>query len=266
MTVYRILTLNLKTDLPFTRGQRLFSHRIHSIEEMIRWHDPDLIGVQELTEEMLPHMDKLMETYTFYGRGRNRDGIHFADERNCILYKKDRFEFLHGGTFWLSDTPDVQGSRYPTSIYPRIATWAVLKDRETGEVFTFANTHLDHLLTNTKFKQVIVLKKQMMKKKEGSFLAMTGDFNTYLSSSALQALLDRDNPLDLEDTDPENAGSTIRGFVESTTTHYLPIDHIFLSRSCHVINSRVLKSLYMGNYPSDHAPVLTVFDSPGASK
>ena len=53
MTVYRILTLNLKTDLPFTRGQRLFSHRIHSIEEMIRWHDPDLIGVQELTEEML---------------------------------------------------------------------------------------------------------------------------------------------------------------------------------------------------------------------
>ena len=77
------MTFNLQTDLPYYYGDLLFKNRFRSILAIIRYYNPDIIGVQELSEDMLPMLDELNDTYVFYGHSRNRQSA-FANERCCI--------------------------------------------------------------------------------------------------------------------------------------------------------------------------------------
>lgn len=234
MTAYKVMTLNLKTDLPMTHGDSLFENRAGSIEAMIQYYDPDWIGVQELCDSMIPLLPRLSDRYVFYGRARNRSSS-FADERCCILYRKDRFEMLKGETFWLSAYPEVSGSRSGGSIYPRIATLAVLRDLKTDTVFTACNTHLDHLIPAVRFHQCEVLRLHLQQKKQGEFLTLTGDFNATSRSAAVRLLVSDQNPLQTVDASEDSLGPTMRSPHPDLLHDELPIDHIFLSRSLHII-------------------------------
>ena len=86
-----------------------------------------------------------MSGYAFYGSYRDNTS---SSEACPVAYLKSRFEFIEGGTFWLSATPSVVGSKawgngIENSGYPRICTWALLRDKANGGVFCFAGTHLD---------------------------------------------------------------------------------------------------------------------------
>lgn len=256
MSKYKIMTLNMMTELPFYFGDQLFANRAPAIKELIRWNDPDLIGVQEFTDDMIPYLDSALDGYGLYGKARSNRLSH-SNERNCIMYKKDRFELLDGDTFWLSETPSKCGSCYKTSTYPRIATYGILKDKKDGTIFTFCNTHLDHLLPSVRVKQCIVLRDELLKRKDGDFLLLTGDFNTSMYSEAMRKLLKDSNPLNLQDTLPKTVRSTLHPRFNGRTFHRGPVDHIFVSKGMVIHKTQVIQSLYMGVYPSDHCPVLT---------
>ena len=151
MTELKVMTLNLHNSMRSSS----FEKRSRSISAMTAFHDPDLIGVQELVDSMVNKLPELSETYRFYGK--RRGSMEIANERCCILYRNDRFNFFSGKTLWLSDTPEVQGSRFPGSMFPRIVTLAELEDRQSGKHFTFANTHLDHLIPYVRTQQAEVL-------------------------------------------------------------------------------------------------------------
>lgn len=254
------MTLNLKNDFRQVIDDDHFKVRSLSIEEMVRWHNPDIIGVQELTETMLPYFHAMGETYIFYGSGRCEKGSPIQ-ERCCILFKKDKFSFVEGSTFWLSDTPDNVGSKYIGSVFPRIATIAVLKDKETGTLFTVCNTHLDHISGRIRFKQACVLQKELEKRKKGEFLIVTGDFNSVLLQPPLQLLLAKENPLCLQPTVCEADSCTLRFFTHGLPRHTLAIDHILISRSLKPVKTEIIHSLFMGVYPSDHYPTIVTIES-----
>lgn len=256
------MTLNMKTDEPFTANRHLFSSRAKSIRECIRWNNPDFIGMQEFKDFMANQLGPIADEYMFYGAGRMKDARSRHNERCCICWKKNRFDLLEGSTFWLSHTPEEPGSHFLESIYPRIATLVVLKDRETKEIFTLCNTHLDHVLPAARFKQAAVLMEELSKRARGSFVVLTGDFNTTSTSAAVQHILERGRAWKLQDAIPATLGTTMHDFLASSAHHYRPIDHIFLSENVSVEKSEIISSLYMGVYPSDHCPVMAVFDSP----
>lgn len=61
-----------------------------------------------------------------------------------IFYNAEKFENRGGGQFNLSLTPDVPGTLHVLDgegEAPRIATWVILKDRETGQELVAVNTH-----------------------------------------------------------------------------------------------------------------------------
>ena len=72
----------------------------------------------------------------FYGVGRD-DGKR-QGEYAGIYYRRDRFErdVTEEGTFWLSDTPEVPGSKSWGNSYPRVVTWIRLIDRSTRRAST----------------------------------------------------------------------------------------------------------------------------------
>ena len=256
------MSLNMKSDLPLTHGSRLFRNRAKAIRECISWNDPDFIGMQEFRDFMAEDLSDISGRYVFYGAGRMKDHKDPRNERCCICWKKDRFELVEGSTFWLSHTPDVPGSKLHESIYPRIATLAILKDRKTGEVFTLCNTHLDHLLNVTRFRQAGILIEELEKRAQGSFLIVTGDFNATGASPAVRRILSEEHRYHIKDAVPITLGTTMHDFIASSAHRYRPIDHIFISDNVSIQKTEIISSLYMGVYPSDHCPVLVILDSP----
>jgi len=76
--------------------------------------------------------------------GCSRDGEgKESGEWNTILYRKERFDLVSSGTFWLTDTPNTI-SKLEGITYNRICTWAVLKDKVANIEIMLCNTHLDH--------------------------------------------------------------------------------------------------------------------------
>jgi endonuclease/exonuclease/phosphatase family metal-dependent hydrolase len=257
---YAVMTFNLKVDDPFAPPELRFSHRARAIEELIRWNHPDLIGVQELTNAMIPHLEKTAGVYGFYGAARH-DSL--SDERCCVLYDRSRFTLIteESATFWLSPAPQEPGSRFPGAFYPRIATLAVLKDQNSGQIFTMVNTHLDHLLAGVRARQAEVLAREIKKRARGDFLIVTGDFNDISGSAALKALTSSESGLHLQDLTPSHM-STSRRPVSSLLHREMAIDHILISEPLSMQSCRVLTSLSMGRVPSDHFPVLAEISCP----
>ena len=108
--------------------------RLKSILDSV---DADLIGFQECRndwETILPR--DYADKYELYIVRRG------DDESSPILWKKDKFECLDKGIFWLSDTPEDMSKGWDErfNCY-RICMYAVLKDKESGEKFCFMNTH-----------------------------------------------------------------------------------------------------------------------------
>ena len=99
--------------------------RSELIVSALKQYAPDSFGVQEATEEWINILsEKLGDSYSFVGVPRD-DGKN--SEYSAVFYLKDKYELSDSGTMWLSETPEVKGSKVKESSYPRIATWTVLE-------------------------------------------------------------------------------------------------------------------------------------------
>ncbi len=118
------------------RAPRLFA--------LLEKYDPDLIGFQEAVPEWIEYIEKGIGGHdALVNKYEMRYVYRAATSKECtpILWKRDKFELIDEGTYWLSETPDVE-SVYNNSKYYRIATWAKLKIKATGKEFIFISTHL----------------------------------------------------------------------------------------------------------------------------
>ena len=103
----------------------------------------DIVGMQEVLHNQLEDLLQRLPGYKSIGVGRD-DG-KTKGEYAPILYKEDRFEVLDSNTFWLSQYPDSIGFIGWDGACTRIATWAKMKDRQSGKIFMAVNTHFDHV-------------------------------------------------------------------------------------------------------------------------
>ena len=134
----RVMTFNVRFPSPNDEGN-LWADRREIAVAMIREKGPDVIGLQEAYRVQLQFFMHELPQYAFVGQER----YGASDEEHCaILVRRDRFMIESSGTYWLSETPDVPGSRtwWPTD-HPRIVTWATLNDLETGRRIRVLNTH-----------------------------------------------------------------------------------------------------------------------------
>ena len=118
------------------RAPRLFA--------LLEKYDPDLIGFQEAVPEWIQYIEQGIDGHqALIHKYELRYVYRAATSKECtpILWKKDKFELIDDGTYWLSETPDVE-SVYANTKYYRVATWAKLKIKATGKEFIFISTHL----------------------------------------------------------------------------------------------------------------------------
>ncbi|MBR2769293.1 MAG: endonuclease/exonuclease/phosphatase family protein [Solobacterium sp.] len=247
MKPLRVMSFNIHNS-----AMSEFLGRRDSISLLVRTAEPDVIGIQEFDDKMIPGLDFLYETYGFTGRARASSK---SNERCCIAYRKDRFRLKRSVTLWLSDTPEVPGSRYFLSVFPRIVTIAVLEDIDDHTVFTFANTHLDHLLPMARSRQIRVLSQLLKEYREGEFLVLTGDFNCTAAEASVLSIL-KDPVLCLRNPAPASPADLLNDLVHAASSRYRPIDLILVSDFLETRDFTSLTGLYAGKYPSDHTPVM----------
>lgn len=223
--------------------------------EIINQYAPDSFGVQEATPKWLRIFDK--EVGDRYARvGESRDFFGPFSEYNCVYYLKDKYNLLDSGTFWLSETPYKKYSVDYDSACRRIASWAVLEDKTTGEVYTHINTHLDHVLESTRDAQSKVLLAEMAKLQTQGTVVITGDFNTFRDGDVYASMIaGADDAAATADIAVE-AGITFHNYGKKEDKGQGAIDFIFVTKGTPVDTYKVIKNTVQGMYPSDHYPII----------
>ncbi len=224
------------------------------VTAIIDQYAPDSFGVQEATPRWILILKKeLGDKYARVGVARDLYGPW--TEYNCIYYLKDKYNLIDSGTFWLSETPNEKYSVSFESKCRRIATWAVLEDKETGERYTHINTHLDHMLESTRVSQCEVLLNEIGELQTQGTVVCTGDFNTYNDGDVYASMLEKmdDASVTAENTD---SGITYHAYGSKADEGQGPIDFIFLTKGTEAATYKVIRNTVKDMYPSDHYPVI----------
>ena len=172
----RVMTYNVR----YSAGDRKsadnnWKARRDDFARTIEREAPDVIGFQEVLPDQRKWLEGRFPDYEFTGEGRNADRVN--GEASPVAFRRDRFEVLRKGTFWLSETPDVPGSKSWKTAIQRICTYAVLKDKATGRTFSFANTHTDHRSEEAREKGMLLIIERMKDFGKDAPVVFVGDHN-----------------------------------------------------------------------------------------
>ena len=165
-------------------GTNAWMYRYPTTSEMIEDQKPDVFGVQEALEYQVRYIDEMCRDYDCVGVGRE-DGKK-EGEFMSIFWNKKTVKMLKWGTFWLSETPDKPSMGWDAACY-RTATWALMKDKRTGQKFYFVNTHLDHVGVEARRNGLKLIVDRIAEiNPEGLPMVLTGDFNMKPSAPELK--------------------------------------------------------------------------------
>ena len=247
----KVMTYNIRYDNPGD-GINQWGNRKEKVFELIKKYDPAILGVQEALLHQLEDITAALPEYTFVGVGRD-DGKQ-KGEFSALLYKKGKFEMLEENTFWLSETPEVPGSKDWDAAITRVATWARLRDRDSGKEFLVINTHFDHIGKEARKQSAVLLKSKAEVLAHDSPVIITGDFNCTREEAPYQVMMEREGLL-LNDPAPEDPKGTFCNFGVGAMP-CRPIDYIFISKHWNADTYQVISDNDGENYPSDHLPVM----------
>lgn len=169
----KICSINIRFENP-NDGIHNWEARKPLISNYIQFEAFDLVGSQEGREGQI---NSLSTEISLTMATSHRDWI---SERMypTLFYNLSKFQLIESGDFWLSKTPLIPGSTDFKSSFPRLATWAKLKLIETDEVYFYLNTHLDHVLEETRIEQVKVISSMIKNINSDNFpIIIIGDFN-----------------------------------------------------------------------------------------
>ncbi len=243
-------------------GDNHWDKRREFLIETIKTMKPDLLGTQETLGFQRDYLASNLPDYNHLGVGRD-DGKE-AGEMMALYYLRERFEKIDGGHFWLSETPEVVGSKSWDSSLPRIVTWVKLNDRKQPDApkILFMNTHFDHMGKTARLESARLIRRKLIELGEDCRLIVTGDFNADKQSPPYDALFAEaeNQPSPVIDTyrathpNRTTDEGTFSGF-KSGTTKGARIDWIGVSSDWKIDSAEIDRTARDGRTPSDHYPV-----------
>ena len=250
----QVMTYNIR-NCHAQDGPNKWDKRKHKVYTLIKNHDPDVLGMQEVLLHQLKGLRATLKDYEYVGVGRN-DG-KTKGEYSPLFFKKQKFTLLKSGNFWLSETPAVPGSKSWDAALTRICTWALLRINKTGDTVMVMNTHFDHRGVQAREKSMGIIALQLKALAPGYAYLITGDFNCTPDSKAY-ALLKEELPR-VQDTYTKAQNhltaetNTDYGF-EVSNKKGSKIDYIFCSPDFTVPACEIIADNDGKFYPSDHLP------------
>jgi endonuclease/exonuclease/phosphatase family metal-dependent hydrolase len=255
-TIINVLTYNIRfanpDDAPNTWDQRK-----EKVFSLVRDAKPDIFGLQEVLNEQVSDFEKAFPGFTRIGVGRD-DGKE-SGEYSPLLFNSKKYNLVSSGTFWLSQTPSVAGSRGWDAACNRVVTWVQLKDKKSKALFFVFCTHFDHMGEIARRNSANLLIHAVDSLAGYNPVIVMGDFNAIPGSEPYNLITDFSNRLHLKDArvicaDLKGPEYTFTGF-KVGAQRGTRIDYIFAKNNVQVLSFNVNESNNGEYYPSDHLPV-----------
>ena len=235
-------------------GEKSPENRADEIVSNIRKYDPDSFGLQEADEGWMERLPEILTDYAYVGIGRNSN--NGGGEASPVFYKKDKYELLDSGTFWLSKNPE-KASRSWDAMFKRVCTYAILKDKTTGFTYAHFNAHFDHMGVIARMESVAVVAEKVKEIAPNLPVVFSGDFNDEEGGDAYNRVLEsgfKDTKYSAAESD---SGTTFHGYSELVEKEK-PIDYIFVNGFVSSVESyKIDDEKINGIYSSDHHPVIS---------
>lgn len=242
-------------------GANAWRHRRALVAEILR--EGEFWGLQEVLPSQLDEI--LADCPQFKAIARTREADPTKGEACPILYDHARWEIdpKESGTFWLSATPEVAGSKSWDSSLPRIATFARFIERAPAagvapRTISIFNVHLDHRGETARLEAARLVVKRIAERAHDDPVVLVGDFNCPPRSAPIEAVLAeakaglRDCWRAANPAAPEQG--TFNGWNEQCGD--TRIDFVFASAALEVRSCAIDLRKPDGRWPSDHAPVV----------
>lgn len=258
MKPVRLMSFNVRYDTA-KDGVHNWTHRRRLVADTIDYHDPDVVGVQEAMTHQLRELEAMLPQYAWVGDARNT--VTASGEHTAIGYRRDRFEAAGTDTFWLSSTPEEADSVGWDARHPRVATWARLHDRASGEGLLAMNTHLDHRGERARREGITLALDRLAALCDGEATVLCGDFNCVVGGPAYRAANEYDlgggrRLRDSRDLAPHCHGPTTTRTDFEALVPDMGIDHVFVSDDVDVTGWSAVTDRDDTHYASDHLPVV----------
>ncbi len=233
--------------------------RMPRVKEIYKKYLPDIIGTQETTLKWKTYLAQNLSEYDVVGEPR--DEYNGNPEHTVIMYKKERFDLIKSETFALSQSGEFASLGWGEE-YPRICTYAHLKDKKTEKKLVFFNSHLA-LKNEARIEMLKLIIKRM-----NEFdvpIIFTGDFNTTEQSDSYKLCIETlDDSKYLAKNSDE--GYTWHAYAEDNYPNhelfneykYSPIDYCLMSKGDFEVESyKIIRDKARDSLPiSDHYPIL----------
>ncbi|UOG76527.1 endonuclease/exonuclease/phosphatase family protein [Hymenobacter tibetensis] len=249
----KVATYNIRYD-NVQDTANAWMKRLPHLTNLIRFQDFDVLGTQEVLANQLQDMASKLPGYEHIGVGRD-DGKQ-GGEFSAIFYKKDKYNLLQQGTFWLSPTSTVPSKGWDAQL-PRVCTWGKFQEKNTGFTFYMFNTHFDHVGVEARKESAKLILAKVKAMAATTPVLLTGDFNidqrdeSYTILNTSGGLKDAYQQAEVVYA----PNGTFNGFNPQAKTD-ARIDHIFLSPAFKTTRYGILTDTYgAGKTPSDHYPV-----------
>ncbi|MDO5319572.1 MAG: endonuclease/exonuclease/phosphatase family protein [bacterium] len=282
---FNLATFNVRFSTGADKGELNWVRRVPRMAAVVRRHGFDVFGIQEGSSNIVAALLRELPDFAHAGKVTS-----LTAEGVGVFYRRSRFRVVEEDFFWLSDTPDVPGSRPRNPAWRKAAKWnrnataLLLEDKTSGRRFRYVNTHLNHkgpreikcFELDVIFRRVIDAARQ-----RGECVVLTGDMNARFPDAdtpeALRALsaenivqLAPTNPIArvmktlkdsylVSETPPQGPFRTLTSWKDEPISR---IDYVFVSPEMKVRRYAVLDDRIDGQLPSDHYPVMTTLELP----
>lgn len=242
----RILTANIrKSDAD--DGPYGWEHRGAWCCACIAGLKPDVLCVQEMRAEQERDLSAVLPRHRWTGATKMAD---CGNRINGIAYDAEQFTAIAEGSYWLSETPHLAGSRSWNSASIRLASWVRLRNAD-GKEFRVTNCHLDHISDEAKRRQLGMIISDTALLAADYPQALTGDFNASLDSGLLAPCW----PAGWRDSLPDDHRPTFHDFrgpagIQPGSTR---IDWVLTRGAWSVQTAAIIDGERDGQYASDHA-------------
>lgn len=264
-----VVTFNIRYANP-ADGVNRWENRIPVVRSYFAQEMPDIIGMQEVLHSQILDLQNMLPGYSYVGTGRD-DGKQ-GGEYSPIFYQDDVLNLIEHSQFWLSETPDIPGSRSWDAAITRIVTWAKFEHKASGKTFYCFNTHFDHRGVFARQMSSNLMSEKISTIAGSSPVIAMGDFNIRKNHATLGSALyynltgvfkDNNSLLNSEyisNTPVNTGGATSNGFRPNWTVGQAgdAIDYIFVNDRFNVESYRVDRIMDGEVFISDHWPVVSI--------
>ncbi|WP_316736305.1 endonuclease/exonuclease/phosphatase family protein [Pedobacter aquatilis] len=245
-----VLTYNIRYNNPGD-GVNAWPNRKENVKALVKFYDADILCVQEALADQF---DDLLANSNFDFVGVGRDDGKRKGEFSAVFFDKTRLTKKDGGTFWLSETPNVPSKGWD-AVLPRVCSWVRLFDKLNKKEFLVFNTHYDHVGVKARIESAKLIKQKIQEIAPKLPVIYTGDLNVTPETEAILTIKSfLQDAKEITQEPPYGPNGTFNGF-DFNSELKNRIDYVFVNKGFKVQKFAILSDSKDKRYPSDHLPV-----------